>query len=280
MVALIARAVENVEIPALPFVARRAVQMAGDDKTSAEKLAELIESDSGIATAIMRLAGSTVYGGANNRVSSLHAAITRIGMSETRNLVVAVSTKALFRKFSVMERRLWEHALLCGLATRWLASRYCREHLENAFLAGQLHDVGMTIASNMSLAVYSNIRLHAPAAEIAAAEKKALGFVHQEAGAMLARQWGLPEAVEAAALLHDEVETAASVAPELAALVACVAIADAATSGQTRQLVSEQLDDNTAGALALLGIEREQYPDLIGQLFDVVNEARAASLGK
>jgi HD-like signal output (HDOD) protein len=278
MVALHVRTVENVDIPPLPFVARRAVQMAGDDKSSIEKLAKLIESDAGIAMAIMRLAHSTLYGGASQRVSNLQSAITRIGMAETRSLVVAVASKGLFRKFSVMERRLWEHALLCGLASRWLVSRHCPEHLEYAFLAGQMHDVGMTIANNMSLSVYSNIRLHGPVAEIAAAEKAALGFVHQEVGAILARQWGLPDAVEAAALLHDEVDTASSVAPELARLVACVSIADTATSGQTRQLVSEQLDDNTACALQLLDIPAARYPDLIRQLFDVVNEARAESL--
>lgn len=280
MVVLNARIVENAEIPALPFVARRAVQMAGDANTNADKLAELIAADSGIATAIIRLARSTAFGGTNARVASLQHAIALIGMAETRNLVIAISSKALFRKFSVLERRLWEHALLCGFATRWLALRHCTEHLESAFLAGQLHDVGMTIASNMSLSVYSNLRLYSPAAEIAAAEKAALGFVHQEVGAMLARQWGLPEAVEAAALLHDDVETAASLAPELAPLVACVSIADVGTSGLSRQQVCEQIDDNTASALRLLGIPREDYPELVRQLFDVVNEARATSLGK
>jgi HD-like signal output (HDOD) protein len=143
-----------------------------------------------------------------------------------------------------------------------------------------MHDVGMTLATNMSLSVYANIRLTDPPSEIAAAEKAVLGFVHQEVGAMLARQWGLPEVVEAAALLHDEVDAAASVEPDLAPLIACVAIADIASSGLTRQVVSKQIDANTASALALLNIPQAQYPELICELFDVVSEARSASLGK
>ncbi len=194
---------KTVDIPTLPPVAMKVMNLIQDDYASLKNLEEIISRDQGFATRLLRIANSPYYG-RDRKVEDIQAALLLIGFETLKSLVVATSLRDLHRKFGVFEQRLWEHSLGVGLCASLLGMVTGLATAEEGLICGLIHDVGKTVMNNAMPEVYTQIYDHMyeqerPVHEI---EDEKLGFNHTMIGNLISKKWKLPEKMEIVITYH------------------------------------------------------------------------------
>ena len=76
----------------------------------------------------------------------LYEVITRLGLKETLNIVLAIANKNLYEtenvKYNILTDRLWVHALASGYGSKLIAQTLKFDDMEKYFLMGLTHDIG------------------------------------------------------------------------------------------------------------------------------------------
>ena len=136
----------GVTLPVFSGAARQIHEAAHADTYDVSAIERAIDSDPALAVEILRAANSAFFGGLA-RVTSVRAAIMRLGFTQISNLAFLATEKSRYAatdpRISHTMGMLWQHASACALASEWLAKklRY-RELAEEAFLGGLMHDIG------------------------------------------------------------------------------------------------------------------------------------------
>lgn len=213
--------------PMLPDVALKAMQLVRNPNCDVREMAKLIERDQLLAVRFLRAANSGLYRRGLPALS-IHAALTRIGLATARDLLIFASLEPFVfasKPFAEEMSRLRRHSLAVSAACMYLA-KYTRTPVEDAGLAGLVHDVGAAlllkyIADN--LPTFSG--LYATGVGIGGV----LLATHTAAGARLAEVWNLPLLVRSVMKGHHET---ADSSPEILRLVAAAdELASAAGAG-------------------------------------------------
>ncbi|MFW6255751.1 MAG: HDOD domain-containing protein [Candidatus Sumerlaeota bacterium] len=152
MVAEVARVLDllleepDVRLPVLPQVANEVRKLLAKEDVSFEQIAEVVAIDPSMSARILEVANSPLYGG-KERIRNLQQAVSRIGMRETRNILLAVSVENLFavgddKRMNVLMTKLWMHSLACAYANEIMAKDLYIEESSDFFMMGLLHDIG------------------------------------------------------------------------------------------------------------------------------------------
>lgn len=136
----------KLDIPMLPEVAHRVIQITNDPDSDASQLMRVIQTDQALAAKIMKTANSAAYA-PTAAIVSLQQAIARLGMNTIRNIALASSLNARMFKAPGLEghiENIWQHSLASALWAKELA-RGTRSNVETAFLCGLLSNIGVPI---------------------------------------------------------------------------------------------------------------------------------------
>lgn len=201
------------ELPTLPAVAHKVVEVIQDPRSSARGLRNIIELDPVISAKLLKLANSAYYRMAGNpEVADVHRAIVVLGFTSIRNIVLATCLRSLysreFRAAHFSARDLWIHSVNVAVLSRAIAKRTIPAQAEELFMAGLVHDVGMIVEWNLFPDLFPQVlaRYQGTGAEFTAAEEETLGFDHCAAGAHVLRQWQLPKPLRDVAAHHHKNE--------------------------------------------------------------------------
>lgn len=132
-----------IDVPILPDVATRVLQLSNDPDSDASTLAKLIQSDQTLAGHVMRIANSAAYT-PNASMVSLQQAVARLGMQLISEIAIAASVNSKLFKAPGYEKRIeeiWLHALSSAFWGKEIA-RASRQNVEASFLCGLLHTIG------------------------------------------------------------------------------------------------------------------------------------------
>lgn len=195
-------------IPIFDRGAARAQQMLADGSFEIEELEALIASEPALASALLRAANSSLYGGLD-KVVEIREAILRLGARRSAQLVVVMGQKQAHRmadaRLQAMAERLWSHSLACALGTDWLVRRLRRPELESAaMLAGLLHDTGKLFLLCVLDDLLASGTLRSEPDE--ALVLQVLAGLHAGLGARLLEAWSIPDPYRAIALHHHDEE--------------------------------------------------------------------------
>ena len=182
----------EIEIPMLPEVANKALNLVQDPKAGATEMAALIQSDQSLAGHVMRIANSVAYTPQSNLVS-LQQGIARLGMAVISEIALAAVVGArLFKTpgFDDYVAHVWQHALATSLWCKEIA-RQCRSNVEVAFLAGLLHSIGRpaVVQTVLDLAQAENTMISE--LEVHAIESRH----HQQLTQAVVKAWDMPKLV-------------------------------------------------------------------------------------
>jgi len=182
-------------LPSLPDLALRIRRAIDDDVSDAKKVAKLVEADPAIAAKLLKAANSALYGGLA-AVETCPAAIVRLGMGTTKQLVLSFAMKEVFKSEEPMiqERMkvLWKHSAQIAAICFVLSSEVKGMQPEEALLIGLVHDVG-------SIAILNYIHKFPELAQDEAALEETITRMRGELGAMILRKWKFSSAVIAGA---------------------------------------------------------------------------------
>lgn len=185
---------QNYDIPAVPMVAVKVLRLIDEPKTTIDDLQRAIMADQALATRVLKMANSAFYGVRHN-VDTISEAISIMGFNTIRNLTLAVATREVYKRFGLIEQKLWEHSLGVSIAAGIIASMIPSVKNEEAVVAGLLHDVGKVIMNNAEPERFALLtqRVYEERLTYNEIEEGIFGFTHAEAGRILAEKWGFPE---------------------------------------------------------------------------------------
>ncbi|NLF31194.1 MAG: HDOD domain-containing protein [Planctomycetes bacterium] len=181
----------------LPQIITQINEVIESEKAGASDLQRVIKADPVLSTKILQLVNSAYYG-LPGRVGSLEKAVVLLGMTAVKNLAIAASVEQMFDRLHLpgplTGRDMWRHCLAVATAARELAQRASMVYLEEVFMAGLIHDLGLLAAAQsvpQDVAKLVETAMSSKASW-AAAELEILGMSHATAGAHLARKWHFP----------------------------------------------------------------------------------------
>lgn len=226
LIAALLRAVTNdgLDLPVMPKVVLDIQRVLDAPDYHLDEVFAAIEREPTVSTKIVGISSSAYYRSTTS-VRGLRGALFRIGMAETRNVVLAiVSQSRLFRvpSFERESSALYLAALASASAARELARRVGLDR-DEAFLAGMTHDIGavlvLSAVAKAARAGASDGAAPRPTPELLDAVRSA---VHAELGALIAETWSFSGVLVEAFARHHHPEDAAPEARRLAELL-CLA---------------------------------------------------------
>ncbi len=216
----------------LPQVVYKINEVVESKTASATDLHRVIKADPALSSKLLRLVNSAYYG-LPCRVASVEKAIVLIGMAAVKNLAVVAGVEQMFRRVTLpgplTGRDLWVHCLAVATCGRELGQHAGLRHLDDVFMGGLIHDLGMLAAAQVEPQDFGKVVQACMGGQTPwlVAEQEILGVTHAEAGARLAERWHFPEKlVELIRHHHDSPLDAET--PDLAGLIY---LADTAASG-------------------------------------------------
>lgn len=256
------------DIPALPEVVNKIVQMVGSPTARASEIADLISYDPGLSSRVLRMVNSAAYG-IQRQISSIQHGIMILGFNTVRGLVLSASIFKIFKNQAQNtgfdHRAFWEHSLKTALASKVIAKTRRLGDADDAFSAGMLHDIGKVVldvyfptdyAPVLQQARISRIPPHGTA--FLEVEQTLLGTTHADIGASLGVKWKLPVNIQEVIEFHHTPQRAQKTQD----LVYVVAMANELTHLYDEQhglLLTEQF---SPGLLEYLKIDEDGLRDL------------------
>ena len=122
-------------------------RLLNNPNSNSSELSKVIGRDQGIATKILAIANSPMYG-LRRRVSTIDFAILVIGMKEIKNIIFALSMMESFKNKTdqyLNQKEFWLHSLVSGNTAKRIAEKLDYKKSGEAFAAGLLHDLGIPV---------------------------------------------------------------------------------------------------------------------------------------
>lgn len=208
-------------LPAMSHIMMEVSKLLDDPSTNTTLLSKIIGKDQGLATKILSIANSPLYG-LPRKVSTIDFAILIIGYLDIKNIVIALSMIESFKNKTdknLNQNEFWLHSVISGNASKRIASDLGLKIGGEAFVAGLLHDLGIPVIHKYFHTAFENIINKATdCPSILDNEFEELGLTHQEVGNFLAKKWNLPDELCNAILYHHNPSKCES-NPELASVI-------------------------------------------------------------
>lgn len=201
------------DLPTISTVIGKLVEMVEDEKTSAKNLADLIAKDQSILSVNLKLVNSAFYG-YSKKITSIQQATVILGFNTVKSMALGAG---IFKTDSKPGRKgffdrnaLWIHSLGVATASKALAKKVGYRDIEEAFVAGLLHDVGKVVFDAFFHVEFSKVvsKVEKENILILEAERDVMDFDHADAGKMLLEKWKLPVAVTDAVGFHHKPDDA------------------------------------------------------------------------
>ncbi len=195
------------DLPTIPVVATKIMQLMESETTTADDLARVISSDPAIAARVLKISNSSFYG-AQRMIKTLPHAIMMLGMLTLKSVVVAASIKQIYQPYGLTEKLLWEHSYGTGLMARMIAMMMQRVNPDEAFLGGLFHDIGKQLMNHLEEEKFSEVMQHCynDGTPFYKMEHELFKYGHAEAGAMVIKKWNFPEHLVRAVEMHHDQE--------------------------------------------------------------------------
>jgi len=191
------------DLPTIPVVAMKVLQLIENESTTSEDLAKVVSSDPAVAARVLKISNSTFFF-CKRQINTLSHAIMMLGYNTLKSLVMAASVKQVYKTYGLTEKMLWEHSFGAGLAARIIAGTTQLANDEEAFLGGLFHDIGKTIMNNIDSNQFQMVmqRCYNEDISFQDAEQQFYPYSHADVGGLVIQKWNFPDMLMKAVLEH------------------------------------------------------------------------------
>ncbi len=201
-------------LPTLPAVATRLMSVSSAEDIDLDEVIGLIESDPAMSTTILSMC-RTADKGLGDKITTVRRAVIMLGLEAVQVAALSVhiyhqlDPDDLNDECMLFDRSgFWIHSLAvaCGAQEIARAHPSMGVSIEQAFLAGLLHDLGKLALDLILPKAYDRVLGVSKSRQCAVClvERTMLGLDHHTAGKRLAEHWKLPGAVRDAIWLHSQ----------------------------------------------------------------------------
>jgi HD-like signal output (HDOD) protein len=186
---------------------RLAVQLLGEEWDIRE-VCDTVRLDQALTGRLLGAANSALSG-ARERVGTVEDALMRLGAGAVLGLALGSAVRKSYQTalpaYRLDEGDLWRHSVASALAVEEVKRFATRTIPPEAFASALLHDVGkLVLARHLTPEVLAHLqKLQGEEVFGARVERAVLAIDHAAIGALVARSWGLPEAI-ATGIEHHE----------------------------------------------------------------------------
>jgi len=217
------------DLPLLPQVLVRILQLNPDSDNYFEEFGKLTKEDPAFAVRLIALANSAASAPAVP-VVSIRDALTRMGAQAIRSLVASLAVQRVFLPTKPNEVRLWQHSVYAAFAAAQIAETASALEVDpaEAYLVGLLHDIGRFVMfehAAPNLLKVDESHWETPE-QLIEADVEIYKFTHSELGFKACTHWRLPDSICEVIRLHHTPIEAKIIAGSLDALLFCVQVAD------------------------------------------------------
>lgn len=182
------------QIPLLPTVANKIMNITRQDDYSLRDLSEVIVTDQVITAELLKHANSAFYN-RGRTIESISMAVQLLGAQTVTNLVLTLSLRSVVTGRDIFlenKKQVWKRSLACALLARSM-SGIVQIDREQAFLCGLMIDFGKIV-------LYSLIQdLMHKEPQYRSTSKDVINYIitsyHQKVGGTVAEKWMLPASV-------------------------------------------------------------------------------------
>lgn len=235
----------------IPKVVFELMKILDNPNTTAHELNKIISKDQALVTKILSVANSPLYG-LQRKVSTIDFAILVLGFKELKSIISVISiSDALKNKTDkyLNQKEFMIHSYMVGSASKKIAKDMGFQNNGEAFIAGFLHDIGISIVHRYLHSNFAMIYdlMETQKLSFRDAEIEVNGMTHEEIGSFLLEKWNFPAEICDAVLNHHN-PGKAQTSPSMAAIVS---VADYMTQslkvGELKLDKDNHLDEYTLG---------------------------------
>ena len=183
------------ELPALPEAVGRLLDALNAASSGAKDVARIVESDSALATKLLRLANSAAYG-QTDPIGDVHRATVVLGFDVVRSMALSYGLFASLYDPTekILNAQYWSHTVAAAFACQRVAQLTRMDQSYAAYTIGLLHDVGQAVFAHLIPYEYAEILDEHKATYIPLSilEMEQLGTTHAKIGAAFLRQCNMP----------------------------------------------------------------------------------------
>jgi len=186
------------DLPTLPVVIQRILQLINDPKATVKQIGSIITSDQSLTAKTLKLVNSAFYG-FQKKITTVDQAIVIIGFNAVKNLAISASVFDIFKNVSQRSSfdrsSFWTH---CA-AVAFIAKQICEDtragNSGEIFVSALLHDIGKIVLDVYFPELMNKILYNANYKQISffQSEEEIAGFTYTEVGFLLSRRWNLPD---------------------------------------------------------------------------------------
>ena len=201
------------DLPTLPTIVNELTTILENPNSSTMVVEDIVTADQCMAAKILRVANTSFFRGAGERVKDVNQAIGNVGFDKVKDVVLNNSVFKLFKndkedKFSLTG--LWKHSLGVASISREIAKFLGKSWHETAYTCGLVHDIGKVARYKLDEIDETEFFLK----DSRLAVSKAISFFsaelvnqsarHDYLGYLLCKNWGLSAWVESVVMWHHE----------------------------------------------------------------------------
>ena len=199
-------------LPSFSQVAMMLIQTLSEDEPDTNKVSKIIMEDPSIASSVLKLANSTIYGGLRT-IDTVQDALVRIGLKQTRRLAIFFAMMNSLKEMPVSRFRtveFWEHSIGVAICTEEIqkASGMFNSKESYAHVIGLLHDIGRLITASYLPEVHQHFDDDSPeidtSGKVTFWEREVIGLDHAQIGAAVLEHWRLPQPIVNCVRFHHE----------------------------------------------------------------------------
>ncbi len=197
--------IEQISLPVVPQVLLKLLDTVAAEGATYEQIARIVSQDAALCLRMLTAANS-VEGAADGKVFILQELLARLGLGLIKSVATGLSARQVYDRMSGATRcdlqGYWAHSLLVAEAARLIAVESAYANIDEAYLAGLLHDVG-ELALIAGVPDYAALlRLNQDEAALPEYEQRLLGATHATVGAWLIERARLSAELADAVLFH------------------------------------------------------------------------------
>ena len=270
-------AIESIQLPSFPQVLLQFLSAVNKDQVTMAELATMAGQDPALSARILTVANSPALRPAAE-VRSLEKGLVVLGTRLMRTLAACLAIQSVFARTSGDPRYnltgFWFHSLRTAELAYSLASHVDYPDVEEAYLAGLIHDIGQLLLLGGMNDRYG-ILLDKSADEVVLLnnEDVLLGTDHAAVGAWLVDQWQFSSFLADAVLFHHKPAGEIVHADFLSQIVWS---ADIIGANPTTDLLQNESNVNIAAIKSILGIKLSDVVAIQRVCFERVDTLAAA----